>query len=176
MEMSRLPLKMLKRAAAGAVLFAAVAFLCPKANALEDPVLQVMVLEGGNSLNFGQLRSLDNEGAPLSEASSRRVRVQVVNPDRRSFVVTQIVNMEPVNQNGTSLPPEAIRFRATVENGSGTILVSQKQPLEAGLQEIYESADNEQNISLLIIYDFLVPPGQKAGQYQSSITYRLDVR
>lgn len=173
MEISRLLLKMIKPTAA---LLAAWVLVCPVAHALEDPILQVMVLEGGNSLNFGQLRSLDNEGAPLSEASSRRVRLQVINPDRRSFVVTQVVNMEPANQNGTPLPAEAIRFRAAVENGSGTILVSQKQPFETGLQEIYESADNEQNVSLLIVYDFLVPPGQKAGQYQSSITYRLDVR
>lgn len=174
MEISRLPLKTLRALTAG-VLFAALILVCPNAHA-EDPTLQVIVLEGGNSLNFGQLRSLDNEGAPLSETSSRRVRLQVMNPDMLSFVVSQIVNMEPVNQNGTPLPGDAIRFRAAIENGSGTLLSSQKAPLETGLQEIYESTDNDQNVSILIVYDFLVPPGQKAGQYQSSIAYRLDVR
>lgn len=174
MEISRLPLKTLRALRARALL-AALILVCPNAHA-EDPTLQVIVLEGGNSLDFGHLRSLDNEGAPLSEASSRRVRLQVMNPDRLSFVISQIVNMEPVNQNGTSLSADAIRFRAGLENGAGTLLASQKELLQTGLQEIYESADNDQNMSLVIVYDFLVPPGQKAGQYQSSITYRLDVR
>ena len=169
-------LKMLKRIAAGAVLTALI-LVCREGNAVQNtPVLQVTVLNGGTSLDFGQLRSLDNAGASLADSSSRRVRLQIINPTNRPYVVSQIVNMEPVNQNGTPLPGDAIRFRVELESGAGMIRTSERTPLEPGLQEIYDGDDKEQTASLLIIYDFQVPPGQKAGPYQASITYRLDVR
>ncbi len=190
MEISRSLLKMLRsfaqrssplgalRMTLAIAAFAALIFSCPQANAVEEPppVLQVIVLEGGTSLDFGQLRSLDQEGAPLTDSSSRRVRLQVTHSGTRPFVLSQIVNREPVNQNGTQVPADAIRFRASIENGMGMLRTSQKEPLETGLQEIYDSDDNDQNVSILIVYDFLVPPGQKAGQYHASITYRVDVR
>jgi len=138
--------------------------------------LEAIVVTGESSIDFGNLRSLDASGAPLGDSSVRQVRLSVVSDLGRPYLITQMLQDYPVNPDGSVLEEPAVRFSITVEQGRGIVRTGNLEPLRPGAQEIYISSDNEEQTVLLINYDFLVPPGQKAGRYQGIVTYRADSR
>ncbi len=143
-----------------------------KADAALD--LQTMVVNGDSAVDFGNVKSLEENGDPAHDSSVRQVRLVVTSDLGRPYTIRQNVDEEPVNEAGTQVPAEAIRFTVEVEDGQGLVRTSDHEPLTAGMQEIYVSDDNEPRTVLLITYDFLVPAGQKAGRYHGMVTYRAD--
>lgn len=138
--------------------------------------LEVAVVTGESSIDFGNLRSLDASGDPAGDAALRQVRLSVVSDLGRPYLITQMLQDYPTNPNGSALAEPALRYSITVEQGRGIVRTGNLEPLRPGAQEIYVSSDNEEQTVLLIAYDFLVPPGQKAGRYQGIVTYRVDSR
>lgn len=138
--------------------------------------LQTAVVTGESSIDFGNLRSLDSSGQPLSDSALRQVRLSVVSDLGRPYIVTQMLHDAPMNPNGAILEDQGIRYTVAVEQGRGIVRTGSLEPLKPGAQEIYISSDNEEQTVLLITYDFIVPPGQKAGRYQGVVTYRVDSR
>lgn len=150
--------------------------LCGNIAAAEMVDLEVMVVTGETGIDFGRLQSLDPSGDPVSDSAVRQVRLSVTSDTARPFVISQMLQDEPVNPNGTALAPQALRYTVTLEQGQGVIRTGNLEPLRPGTQEIYISSDNEERTVLLITYDFIVPAGQKAGRYQGMVTYRVDAR
>ena len=138
--------------------------------------LQATVVTGETAIDFGNVRSLDPRGEPFSDTSVRQVRLTIASDLKRPYVISQMAQDLPVNTNGTAIEPEALRFRVVVENGSGIVRTSDLEPLRPGMQEIYLSSDNEEQTVLLITYNLTPSPGQKAGRYQGTISYRVDAR
>ncbi len=138
--------------------------------------LQVVFVEGGTAIDFGDLRSLDQNGDPSNDVEISQVRLIVTSTAGQSYIVTQTVNGDTVNQSGASLPPDAIRFRVQIENGGGLVRTPDMSPLGVGAQEIYFSDSLGQDASLLITYEIRVPGGQRAGRYYNTVNYRVDVR
>ncbi len=138
--------------------------------------LEATVVTGETAIDFGNVRSLDSRGEPLSDTSVRQVRLVITSDLQRPYVISQILQDSPLNSNGTAIEPEALRFRVIVENGSGIVRTSDLEPLRPGMQEIYLSSDNEAQTVLLITYNLTPAPGQKAGRYQGTISYRADAR
>lgn len=138
--------------------------------------LEAAVITGENSIDFGNLRSLDLSGEPIGDAAVRQVRISVVSDLGRPYIITQMLQDRPTNSNGAPLEDPGVRFSVSVEQGRGLVRVGSLEPLKPGAQEIYISSDNEEQTVLLITYDFVVPPGQKAGRYQGIVSYRVDSR
>ena len=138
--------------------------------------LEAAVVTGESSIDFGNLRSLDASGDPVGDSALRQVRISVVSDLGRPYLLTQMLQDYPTNPDGSALEQPAVRFSVTVEQGSGIVRTGNLEPLKPGAQEIYISSDNEEQTVLLIAYDFIVPPGQKAGRYQGIVTYRVDSR
>ena len=138
--------------------------------------LEATVVTGETSIDFGNLRSLAPNGDPAADSAVRQVRLSVNSDLNRAYVITQIVQDVPVNPNGTALESEGLQFRVVVENGRGVVRTSDREPLRPGMQEIYLSDDNEAQTVLLVTYTLTPPPGQKAGRYHGTVTYRVDAR
>jgi hypothetical protein len=138
--------------------------------------LQVAFVSGGTAIDFGDLRSLDQTGSPVSDVEISQVRLSVRNTSGQTYILTQTVNGETVNQQGATLPPDAIRFRVQIESGGGLVRTPDMAPLGGGESEIYFSDATGQDVVLLITYEIRVPGGQKAGRYRNTIHYRVDVR
>ncbi len=138
--------------------------------------LNATVVTGETAIDFGSLKSLEHNGEPASDSAVRQVRLRVNSGLKRPYVISQIVQDVPVNPNGTVLEPEGLRFRIVVENGHGIVRTPPLEPLRPGMQEIYLADDNEAQTVLLITYNLTPPPGQKAGRYHGTVTYRVDAR
>ncbi|OGW72149.1 MAG: hypothetical protein A2Y02_03465 [Omnitrophica bacterium GWA2_52_12] len=157
-----------------AVLFMFLGLLLCLNNAYAVLDLQTVVVDGDSTIDFGNMKSLEENGDPAHDSAVRQVRLVVTSDLGRAYTIRQNVDEEPVNEAGTPVSAEAIRFTVEVEDGQGLVRTSDHEPLTAGMQEIYVSDDNEQRTVLLITYDFLVPPGQKAGRYHGMVTFRAD--
>ena len=139
--------------------------------------LEAAVVTGESAIDFGSLRSLDSDGAPAGDSAVRQIRLSVTSDLGRPYVITQMLQDYATNPNGSPLEnPDAIRFSINVEQGSGIVRTGNLEPLKPGAQEIYISSDNEDQTVITITYDFIVPPGQKAGRYHGVVTYRVDAR
>ncbi len=158
------------------ILLSLTLFLTSSNASAETIDLQAAVVTGETAIDFGRLQSLESSGEPVSDSEVRQVRLAVSSDAVQPYVISQMLQDDPSNPNGTVLEPQAIRFSVALEQGQGVVRTGNLEPLRPGMQEIYISSDNEGQTVLLITYDFIVPPGQKAGRYQGQVTYRADVR
>lgn len=138
--------------------------------------LDVQLLDGGSSIDFGSLKSLDPSGEPVVDSSIVQVRLTVTTQLNRPYVITQTLNSDIVNQDGAALPDGTIRYRVQIEQGGGLVTVTDLAPLRQETQEIYLSDEMGQPASLLIIYELILPKGQSAGRYFNAINYQVNVR
>ena len=141
----------------------------------EGVTLEVSFVGGGNSLDFGRLRNLQSDGAPTQDSSTRQIRliVRTATGNKRPYIITQVVNGDLVNEDGTSVTPESVLYRVDEETGSGLVRVPDETPLTAGEQEIYQSGIEGGTSQLLITYDLVTSSEQEAGSYAGSIVYRV---
>jgi len=140
----------------------------------EEIKLDVTLIGGGTSIDFGTLKNLTSDGTNVPAAASRQVRLTITPVGKKPYIVTQILHQDPNNEGGELLRPHSIRYRVNQEMGSGIVRTPNITPLSTGSQEIFISDSMGSPAILLIIYDFLVPPGQEAGTYNTLITYRAD--
>ncbi len=138
--------------------------------------LDVTLLDGGTSIDFGSLRSLNPSGEAVVDSSLVQVRIRVDTALNRPYIVTQTLNSDIVNQDGAALPDGTIRFRAQIEQGSGLVTTTEMAPLRQETQEIFLSDDNGGSVTLLLIYELTLPKGQSAGRYFNAINYQVNVR
>ncbi|MFA6600735.1 MAG: hypothetical protein WC352_00305 [Candidatus Omnitrophota bacterium] len=136
--------------------------------------LEVQFVNAGTSLEFGNLKSLDQNGEPVSDTSVVQVRLSVNTTLGRPYILTQTLQGDTMNQSGAVLPYEAIRFRVEQEAGSGLIRVPDGTPLRPGSQEIYFSDSAGSPASILVTYEMTVPAAQRAGNYRNTVNYRVD--
>lgn len=158
------------RAAAGLIFV--VLLSLPEGFAAFD--LQVEILNGDTQLDFGQQESLDRDGRSIERVETQQVRLRVVTDLGRRYRIFQVFNGELHTPEQDQMPPGALRFFVTQTQGIGGVVhVLSSKPIQVGEEEIFLSESVGSEVELLIRYDFLVPPGQTAGNYQSAITYRL---
>lgn len=143
----------------------------------EDITLTASFVGGGNSLDFGRLRNLQEDGSPAAESSTRQVRlaIQPATGVVRPYLVTQILSSEVTQESGGAAPTDSILFRVEEESGSGDIRVPNETPLTVGEQELYRSAPAGGASQLLITYDLTASPDQEAGSYHGVIDYRVSL-
>ena len=141
----------------------------------DEITLEVNLVDGGSSIDFGRLRNLGTDGNPVNENAIRRVRL-IIKPalgNVKPYIVTQILDTELSNQAGSSVSSGSMTYRVEEESGTGTVRVPEQTPLTAGEQEIYQSNPEGGNAQLLLTYDLTTSQEQQAGSYRGSITYRV---
>ena len=145
------------------------------ARAQDEITLSVSFLGSGDSLDFGRLRNLANDGSPTTESSTRQVRItiQPVGGSTKPYLVSQVLEEPPINQVGTSVSSDSVLYRVQEEVGSVVVRVPSQTPLTSGEEEIYRSGPNGGEAQLLITYDLQTSPGQEAGSYNGSLLYRV---
>lgn len=141
----------------------------------DEITLEVNFVSGENSLDFGRLRNLETDGTPTTDTATRQVRlvIQPVVGNQQPYVVSQILDTAPTNEQGTSVSPNSIVYRVQEEEGSGTVRIPEQTPLGIGEQEIYRSGATGGNAQLLITYDLVASPDQEAGSYNENMVYRV---
>lgn len=145
------------------------------ANALAQNI-QVQVINGGSTIDFGELRSLDAKGNPAGDLSRKQVRLTITNSNGNPYIVTQALQADPRNERGAELDRGAMTFRIELESGGGIVRTGDGQSFESGEEEIYVSDDAGSDAVLVVTYDFKVPGAQKAGRYHSTVSYRVNGR
>ena len=145
--------------------------------AQEELALTVAFVGGGNSLDFGRLRNLQEDGTPATESSTRQVRltIQPVQGNVRPYIVTQVLTSGLTQETGVNADPKGILYRVEEESGAGEIRVTSETHLNVGEQEIYRSAPTGGSAVLLITYDLSATPEQEAGSYQGMMDYRASL-
>lgn len=159
-----------------AVLVAAgLCLVSPRAFGQDEITLQVNFVGGGDSIDFGRMRNLEQDGRPITESATRQVRlsIQPVAGNTKPYTVTQIVTQEPTQQDGASIKDQSIFFRVEQETGTGNIRVPEQTPLVFGEQEIFRSEPTGGPTQLLITYDLSTQPDQQAGSYSGTLDYRV---
>ena len=135
--------------------------------------LNVESLEGEDAIDFGRLKAMEDGGTPIPVTESKRVRLNVTTDLNQPYIVSQMVDREPVNTRGVPTPLSAFRVFATLNRGSGTNRMPNRIPLSTGETQIYLSDSAGEEAEMILQYDIEVPPFQRAGNYRTSITYRI---
>ncbi len=146
--------------------------------AQDEITLTVAFVGGGNSLDFGRLRNLRDDGTPATESATRQVRLAItpVVGNARPYVVTQVLTSELTQETGVSANPEGILYRVEQESGTaGEIRITSETLLSVGEQEIFRSAPTGGASQLLITYDLNATPEQEAGAYNGIMDYRVSL-
>ena len=143
--------------------------------AQDDIMLTVSFVGGGDGLDFGRLRNLENDGSPARESAMRQARlnIQPVGGSTKPYIVTQILQQAPTSQAGGTAFSDSILYRVQEETGSGTVRVPSQIPLSPGEEEIYRSNPNGGESQLLITYDIETSSDQEAGSYAGTLMYRV---
>ena len=149
----------------------------PFVQAQDEITLTITFVGGGNSLDFGRLRNLREDGTPTTESATRQVRltIQPAQGTSRPYIVTQVVTSELTQETGARANPEGILYRVEEESGGGEIRITNETLLSVGEQEIYRSAPTGGNSQLLVTYDLTATPEQEAGSYNGVIDYRVSL-
>ena len=139
--------------------------------------LTVSYVDGGNSLNFGRLRNLEDDGTPKNESSTRQLRLLITpaSGNTQPYIVTQILSQDPVQERGTPVVDQSIRYTVQEETGAGTVRVPDETPLVSGEEEIYRSSPSGGTSQLLITFDLTASSEQEAGNYEGIIDYRVSL-
>jgi hypothetical protein len=124
-------------------------------------------------VDFGTVRSLGPQGEPESEVVVRRVRLTIDSHSTGRYQVFQRMNAPWLNPAGKEFPLGAVRFFVSESPARGDVRVPNPTPLVVGDQEIYLSDAAGSDTELVITYSVQVPPGQQAGRYQTSVSYRV---
>ena len=154
---------------------AAVFFLClgtvPAISA--DLALDVSTAEGGTTIDFGPLKSLESDGSMPSGMYQKEVRLVVTSTQNRRYVLSQIVHSPPVGSRGEFFDLGLMSCYATIRQGDGELRVAHPTPLSTGEQEIFFSSGSGSTAEIILVYRIDMPPGNEAGIYNTSITYKV---
>lgn len=139
-----------------------------------DVTLTVTPAQGGASLevDFGTARSLGPSGELETDEVVRQVRLDVSSDSGRPYRVYQRVNGPWTGPAGEEIPPSAIRFLIS-DVRTGINRFPSASPLAVGEQELFVSDQSGSAESLVITYVVKLPPGQRAGNYRTTVSYRV---
>ena len=135
--------------------------------------LNVSTAEGGSEIRFGQVQSLKEDGAPVTTTVTKEVILSITTDLNKRYMVSQMASSALVGAEGAVCPVESIRYTARIKNGSGEVRTVSQTSLHQGQEDIFISGDSGQPAQLTIFYELAVPQGQKAGNYNTSITYKV---
>ncbi len=140
-----------------------------------EVTLQVTPVQGGAALevDFGTTRSLGPEGQEETETVIRQVRLSITSSSGHVYQVFQRVNGPWVGPDGKTIPLESVEFLLAETKTSGTNRFPSPAPMSMGDQEIFLSDPTGTSEDLLITYTVKLPPGQRAGRYRTTLSYRV---
>lgn len=158
----------------GCLAFLLIAGLLVPSGARAELTLQVVPLQGSRDIDFGEAQSLGPQGEPQGDTMVRQVRLVITNSNSsQRYQIFQRMNEPWKNVAGKELPLETIRFYVAESKTSGIIQVPNPTPLTLGEQELFLSDSTGSSDQLLVVYTVQVPPGQRAGDYRSTMTFRV---
>jgi hypothetical protein len=146
---------------------------CGNLKAEEGIHLVVTMADGNNSLDFGQIKSLQPDGSPVRAMTSKEMVLTIRTDLNQRYIVSQIANTLPTGSGGSVCPSEAMRYTVRIKNGSGEIRTPSRSVLRQGTEDVFISGLDGSAAEIVILYELAVPAGQKAGYYNSSITYKV---
>lgn len=136
--------------------------------------LTVTSLQGSRDVNFGNTRSLGPEGEPESDTVVRQIRLTITSTSAGRYQVFQRTNEPWRNLAGEELPMENVRFFVSEASPGSTVRFPNPTPMTVGEQEIFLSAENPgDSEEFLVTYTIQVPPGQQAGDYRTTMSFRV---
>lgn len=137
--------------------------------------VEVQPLSSSRDVDFGRLKSIQDDGSLATGTEVRQVRIIVQNttPNQR-FAVWQIVMRDFTNEKGQPLPLSSIRYSVQIENGQGLVRIPNRHTLSSGDEQIFISNPEGGNVQLLLTYEMSIQPRQKSGRYISSVEYRTE--
>lgn len=139
-----------------------------------EVTLTVASLQGARDVDFGNTRSLGPAGEPESDTVVRQVRLTVASTSARRYQLFQRINEPWRNLAGEELPMENVQFYVSEASPGSTVRFPSPTPMSAGEQEIILSAENPRDSEeFLVTYTVRVPPGQQAGDYRTTLSFRV---
>ena len=155
--------------------FLALALWLWSAPAWAEVALQVTPVQGGASLevDFGTARSLGSEGEEESDTVIRQVRLTIRSDSSRPYQVFQRVNGPWIGPDGKEIPMSAVQFFLSETRSNGSNQFPGSTPLAVGDQEIFLSDSSGTAEEFLVTYIVKLPPGQRAGSYRTTVSYRV---
>ena len=138
-----------------------------------DLALDVSTAEGGTTIDFGTIKSLESNGSLPSGMYQKEVRLVVTSTLKQRYVLSQIVHTPPVGSRGEMFDLGLMSCYATLRQGEGELRIAHPTPLSTGEQEIFFSSGSGSMAEIILVYRIDMPPGNEAGVYNTSITYKV---
>lgn len=136
--------------------------------------LKVTSLQGGQDIDFGNVRSLGPEGQLESDTVVRQVRLTITSTSGKPYQVFQEVHEPWRNLSGEELPLENVQFFITGSSTGATVRFPNPAPMVLGEQEIFLSDGTGSSDEFVITYTIQVPPGKvQAGEYRTNFSFRV---
>jgi hypothetical protein len=138
--------------------------------------LSVITQEGStNTLDFGRLKAVAEDGQPTGDSCLRTVRISVTNTSGRRYQITQRLSGAILNENGDALPAEAVTFLCFGSSTSGQLYMLSPTPLNSSGAEqllfLSDAAGKDDSFQI----QYTLQPGDKtgAGRYNANIIYNV---
>jgi hypothetical protein len=138
-----------------------------------DVKIEVVTLGGGRHIDLGVLKSIEEDGGPVTDLFSKEIKLRITNTGSKRYIVSQRLDAPPMSDRGIQFDQGHIRCHVLLNSGTGIVRVPAPTSLGFGTQELFLSNENGEDTELIVIYDFWLPPFKEAGRYQTSITYEV---
>ncbi len=136
-----------------------------------DVTLTVTPLRGGRDIDFGNARSMGPEGEPAPAMDTlQQVQVAVNSTTTNRYQVFIRINDRWRNLAGEELPMENVQFFISDAGAGATVRFPNPTAMALGEQEILQSDQSE---AFLITFIVRVPHGQQAGDYRTTLSFRV---
>jgi hypothetical protein len=113
------------------------------------------------------------EGTVSPPSVVRRVKLTIQNTSGGRYQVFQRVNAPWTTPSGATFPLEAVRFFVSETVPKGDVRLPNPIPLEMRDQELYISDSAGSSTELIITYIVQTPVEQSAGEYHTTLSYRV---
>lgn len=135
--------------------------------------LNIEIQEGNTTdLDFGSLKVMSERGEPLTNFSTRLVKISITNTTDFQYKVTQRLGGPVLNERDFELSSEIMTSFAFGAK-TGTLLIQNPTPLSFAEQVIFVSDVRGEDDSFQLQYN-LAPFGKtNAGRYRSNIIYTV---
>jgi len=139
--------------------------------------LEVNILEGGtDTLDFGNIRTVDQDGNPKVASVTRRVLIKVDNPTANRYQVIQRLDNPFLSPKGEALAAGALKFYVDGAQKQGIMGPTSLEPVAIGDRIIYTSDNSGSADQFFINYLLEVKDVLSKGRYQTNIAYSITER
>ena len=125
------------------------------------------------NVEFGSLKSLNENGDLVSDSAVRTVTISLVNTSGKQYQVTQRLAREFLNEMHSQLADDALTFFTYGASTSARQLFISPQPVSPNEEVIFISDAAGTDDSFKIQYTLTNPAGSQSGRYTSDIIYRV---